>query len=258
MRDDLRDIILTFRGLLRGGTTGLVAAFCVIAAVRLVFHTPSWVVAYLQADALNVGSLETVTGLATASVCTGILQLAGELGLGAWQVGLLRSIRAFAKRGQMVEHSAVDVLRRAATRYKHVLAVYLIVVVATAAGSFLCCIGAVAALFALSMSLYLVSSREQPIQQALKNSVQMAKTRPYAVGAAAVGTLGVAVVAALLGWGLQSGLVALAGPAGLLIAAPLAFAAGSAAAYLALLWLGSVGFVIERAGMPFTLPPDRN
>lgn len=257
MKDDLVDISNTFRGLLARGTSGLVAAFSVVTVVRLMFHTPSWVVAYMTADALDVGDFEGVASLALAGTCTWVLLAGGELLLGAWQLGMLRSVRAFAKRGTLVEGNAVDVLRRAATRYTHVLAVYAIVLVATSLGSLACGIGALAAFFALSMSLYLVTTREQPVGAALRNSLQIAKIRPFAVGAVVAGTFGATLIAGLLMWAARAGLAAAAGSIGLLLAAPLGFLLLSVASYLALLWIGAAGVVIERAGLPFTQPPDR-
>lgn len=257
MRDEIRDIFATFRALLHRGTAGLVAAFAVITVARLVFHTPGWVVAYMQARALDVGDISGVSDLVAAGTCTWIMMLAGELALGAWQLGLLRSVRAYAKRGELVEGSAVDVLRRASGRYTHVLAIYAIVLLATSIGSILCGIGALAAFFAIGMSLYLVTTREQPVGDSLRNGFQIAKTRPFAVGAVVVGIVALFAVAGLLAWGLTAALAALLGAAGVLIAALLGFLVLSAASYLALLWIGSAGVVVERAGLPFTEPPGK-
>ncbi len=245
--EEVRELVETFRTLVQRSTGGLLGAFAVLTVTRLVFQTPGWVVAYLSQDAFDAGAVGDLEAYATAGVCTGTLQLVGEVAVAALTIGLLRSVRVLSVAGRRAAGGAFTILWRASRGYLATLAVCVIVSVGTAVGALFCCVGAPVALFFLLLAPYFVTARDLDLRSAVERSVESARARPAAVAVSVGALLAVAAVTFGLSAAIQSLMGSALSAAGVLVAYPLVFLLSSAALFFSLAWIGALGVSTDRA-----------
>lgn len=243
-------MLATFRVALERSSGGLLAAFAVITVGRLIFQTPQWVVSYVQYDAVQTGrAAAEAGGYGVASICTLVLQVAGEVLIGAFAVGLYRTVRRLLVEGPGAPGSAFEVLRASSRRYAHSMAAYLLVVVATAAGALICCVGALASIFFVGLVPYLVAAREHTVADAVRRSIELARANVTAMAVAVVAVVVAAVVVVGVDAGLGALLPSLFGAVGVFLADALAFIVGAAVGYVLLVFWGALGVTLDEAAL---------
>ena len=205
----------------------------------------------MQFDALQRGSLSDLGAVSTGAICTSLFQLTGEVLLGSLSFGLYRTLRKLALEGPGAAGSALDVLKRAAHRYAHLVGAFMLMLVAVFVGALACGVGALVAAFFVFLAPYLVSAREQEVVESFKTSFEAAKANATTL----IVAMAVSVVTVLIMFGIGAGLGALMtsvfGAVGVFLSSGLGFLIGSVVGFVLFVYVASVAVTID-LGRPLT------
>jgi hypothetical protein len=147
-----------------------------------------------------------------------------------------------------------EVLKLAASDLLSKIAVMLLLALAIIVGFFLCIIPAFVAAFFLAMAPYLVAAAGVSVGDSIKRSFELSTKNagPILIVMAAVIVVGLIVFGiAAIGGGVMVGVI---GPAGLLIAQPVAALLGLAVSWFTFLLWGSTAVTIETAHNGIPIP----
>jgi len=241
------DVIENFKHLARRGNAGgLLTAYLLLTVVRLVISVPQWVFTYMRFDALSSGDFESMGTFSTIGTCFSFIQLLVALIVSSLFVGLYKPIRMLLVQGPGSVAGVGAALRLAWSRFLPALAIMLIVGICVGVGFVLCIVPGFVALFFLIMAPYLVAAVDQDIGDSLRRSIDLAKANAGVIIAGVGILIGIAIVLALVQFGLAAGAIAALGLAtGGMVAAPIVFILGAVFGYLAFLFFGALYVTVE-------------
>jgi len=231
-------------GRLKGGFIG---AYLVLSLANVLVQAPTWIVTYLQQEALESGNFSDLGTYSLLTICTSFFQIGVSLVIGAVMLGLYRPIRMALVQGPEALGGTGALLKLAYTGFLPKLGIMLVVGIAIGIGLVLCIVPGVLAAYFLCLAAYLVAAVDQPIGDAIRRSIELAKTNLVPLIVAIVVYVVVIGVATGIGATLGAVLTATLGAIGLLVAQPIAALVGVAVGYVGFVFFGAVAVTVETA-----------